>query len=244
MRKIYEKSELTFALLWIGIYCVVQSLSNPINELVGVENAASAVFCLILAVILFCFMKKNGLLCRYGLCQAAAPAGKFLDYIPLIVLATSNFWNGIKVNLPPTAMVFHILLMICVGFTEEVMFRGFLFRALAKENVKRAIVISSLTFGLGHLVNLTNGSGMALVENLFQVVGAIAYGFLFVMLFYRGGSLIPAIITHSAINISSAFANEIGLTVERRMGSMLIQLAIIAGYVFFLSRTLPKTRKE
>lgn len=244
MKKIYEKSELTFALMWIGIYCVVQSLSNPINEMLGMENAASALFCLIQGAVLFSFMKKNRLLRRYGLCKAAAPAGKFLYYIPLVILATSNFWNGVAVNLSPAPMFFYILLMLGVGFTEEVIFRGLLFHALRKDRVKSAIVISSLTFGLGHLMNLTNGSGMELAENLLQVVGATLYGFLFVMLFYRGGSLIPAILTHCAINISSAFVKETGLTPEKRIGFMVIQLAIIAGYVCFLSRTLPEPQKE
>ena len=27
MKKLYEKNELTFALVWIGVYCVLQSLA-------------------------------------------------------------------------------------------------------------------------------------------------------------------------------------------------------------------------
>ena len=50
--------------------------------------------------------------------------------------------------------------MLCVGFAEEVIFRGFLFRAMEKDNVKTAIIGSSVTFGLGHVLNLVNGSGM------------------------------------------------------------------------------------
>ena len=81
------------------------------------------------------------------------------------------------VNYSWLEMVCHIILMLCVGFIEEVIFRGFLFKAIAKDNVKTAIIISSVTFGVGHLVNLVNGSGMELVANLFQIVGAIAYWF-------------------------------------------------------------------
>ncbi len=53
-------------------------------------------------------------------------------------------------------MLCHICLMLCVGFIEEVIFRGLLFRAIAKDNVKTAIIISSITFGTGHLLNLIN----------------------------------------------------------------------------------------
>ena len=90
--------------------------------------------------------------------------------------------------------------MLCVGFVEEVIFRGFLFKAIARDNETLAIIISSVTFGLGHLLNLVNGSGAELVEDLFQVTGAIVIGFLFVILFDRGGSLLPCIITHAVIN--------------------------------------------
>ena len=160
----------------------------------------------------------------------------------MIILATSNLWNGIMVNYSWLEMVCHIILMLCVGFIEEVIFRGFLFKAIAKDNVKTAIIISSVTFGVGHLVNLVNGSGMELVANLFQIVGAIAFGFLFVILFYRGRSLLPCIVTHSMINILSAFANQASLNVEKRMISTLIEFAIILVYALILIKTLPKNR--
>ena len=240
MKKLYEKNELTFALVWIGIYCVLQSLANPLNNIIGIENAVSAVFCAVQAIVLFSFMQKNRLLDKYGLCKSSVSARQFLYYIPLIILATSNLWNGMMINYAWLEMVCHIILMLCVGFIEEVIFRGFLFKAIGKDNVKTAIIISSVTFGIGHLVNLVNGSGMALVANLFQIVGAISFGFLFVILFYRGRSLLPCIVTHSMINILSAFANQASLSVEKRMISTLIELAIILAYALFLIKTPPK----
>lgn len=242
MKKLYEKNELTFALVWIGIYCVLQSLANPLNEIIGIKSVVSAAFCVVQAIVLFSFMHKNRLLDKYGLCKTSVSARQFLYYVPLIILATSNLWNGIMVNYSWLEMVFHIILMLCVGFIEEVIFRGFLFKAIAKNNVKTAIIISSVTFGVGHLVNLVNGSGMELVANLFQIVGAIAFGFLFVILFYRGGSLLPCIVTHAMINILSAFANQANLSVEKRMIFTSIELAIILVYVLILIKTASKNR--
>ena len=43
MKKLYEKSEQTFAIIWIVIYCVLQSLANPLNEKTGIEYSVSAV---------------------------------------------------------------------------------------------------------------------------------------------------------------------------------------------------------
>ena len=233
MRKLYEKSELTFTIVWIVVYCVLQSLANPLNQKIGVEYSASAIFSILQSVILLVFLVKNNLLKRYGLCKSPISANRFLFYIPLIILATRNFWNGAAFNLNLTGTVCYIACMLCVGFLEEVIFRGLLFKAIAKDNVKTAIIISSVTFGLGHLLN---------VENLFQVTGAIAIGFLFVILYYRGGSLFPCIITHSAINITSVFANVVGLTIEKRIIFQLVLFAITIAYSFILTKTLPKNQ--
>ena len=74
MKKLYEKNELTFAIVWIVIYCALQSFANPLNELIGIEYAASAGFCILQAIILFAFIRKNGLQKRYGLCKSPVPA--------------------------------------------------------------------------------------------------------------------------------------------------------------------------
>ncbi|MCI8583176.1 MAG: CPBP family intramembrane metalloprotease [Dorea sp.] len=240
MRRLYEKNELTFALVWIVIYCVLQSFANPLNEKIGIEYSASAIFCILQSVILLVFIRKNNLLKWYGLCKSSVPARCFFYYVPLFALATGNLWNGVAVNYSLPGTVCRIVGMLCVGFTEEVIFRGFLFKAIAKDNPKSAIIISSVTFGMGHLVNLFNGSGMDLVSNLCQICFAIAVGFLLVTIFYRGGSLLPCIFTHSAINILSTFANEVGFTVEKQIIHVLIMIVLTVAYTLILMKTLPQ----
>lgn len=127
---------------------------------------------------------------------------------------------------------------------EEVIFRGFLFQALAKENIKTAVVVSSVTFGLGHILNLLNGSGMGLIANLCQIVGAVACGFLFVILFYRGGSLIPCIVAHSVNNAVSAFTNKAALTAENRLIFFAINFVLVMAYALILCRTLSKEKNR
>lgn len=144
------------------------------------------------------------------------------------------------VNFPLADTLCYIGYMLCVGFVEEVLFRGFLFKAIAKDNVKLAVIISSVTFGLGHLLHLVDGSNVELIANLCQVCGAIAVGFLFVIIFYRGGSLIPCILTHSAIDAVSAFGNETGLTGGKRILFSFSRLVIVVAYTLILTKTLPK----
>ena len=239
MKKLYEKNELTFAIVLIVVYCVLQSLANPLNKVIGIEYAASAVFCILQSIVLFAFIRKNNLMKKYGLCKSPVPAWRFLFYLPLIILASRNLWNGAAVNYRPTETVCRIVCMLCVGFLEEVIFRGLLFTAIAKDNVKSAIIISSLTFGIGHIINLFNGSGMDLVSNLCQIVFAIAVGFLLVTIFYRGGSLIPCVLVHSATNTLSTFANDANLTTEMHLIHLGILIVITVVYTLLLTRTLP-----
>ncbi len=239
MKKLYEKNELTFALVWIAVYCILQSLANPLNEIIGIGYAASAVFALLQTIVLFAFIRKNRLQTRYGLCRSSVPARRFLYYVPLLVLASGNLWNGAAVNYTLPETVCRVICMLCVGFLEEVIFRGFLFAAIAKNNVRSAVVISSVTFGIGHLINLFNGSGMELVHNLCQIVFAVAVGFLLVTIFYRGGSLLPCIAVHSAINTLGTFANDAGLTTQTRLVHAAALILLTVGYTLILTKTLP-----
>ena len=238
--RVHEKNELTFALLWIGIYCLVNSLANLVSSAIGIDSSVTAVVNILLTITICQWICKKGLLCYYGLCKSRVPAAKFLWYLPLVLFASTNLWLGFGRNLPAVDATCYILNMLCVGFLEEVIFRGFLFKALAKDNVKTAIIISSVTFGIGHILNLFNGSGMELVDNLCQMIGAIACGFLFVLIFHRGGSLWPCVIAHGVNNAVSVFANEAALTVQTQLTLSAAIMVIVIGYTLVLNRTLPQ----
>ena len=243
MKKLYEKNELAFAIVCIVVYCALQSLANPLNKAIGVAYAASAVFCVLQTVVLFTFIRKNNLQKRYGLCKSPVPSYRFLYYVPLLILASGNLWNGFAINYSPAEMACRIVCMLCVGFLEEVIFRGLLFKAIAKDNIKSAVAISSVTFGIGHIINLFNGSGMNLVNNLSQIVFAITVGFLLVTIFYRGGSLLPCIFVHAAINTLGTFANDMNLTTEMHLLHLAALIVITVAYTLILTRTLPKAQQ-
>lgn len=239
MKKLYEKNQLTFALVCIAVYCALQSLANPLNRAIGIEYAASAAFCTVQSAVLFTFIRRNGLQKRYGLCGPSVPARRFLYYVPLVILASGNLWNGAAVNYTPAETVCRIVCMLCVGFLEEVIFRGLLFSAIAEDNIRSAIIISSVAFGIGHIINLFNGSGMDLVNNLCQIVFAVTIGFLLVTIFDRGGSLLPCILVHAAINTLGTFSNAADLTAKMQLCHTAVLIAITVAYTLVLTKTLP-----
>ena len=189
----------------------------------------------VLSAGLFCFVRKHGLLRKYGLCRPQTESAGMLYYAPLILLLTANLWYGVGLNQPPLETVLYVLSMFCVGFLEELIFRGLLFQAMAKDGVRSAIVVSSVTFGIGHIVNLFNGSGAELLPNLLQVMYAVAVGFAFVMIFCRTKSLVPCIITHSVFNGLSAFAKVAAETMQRQVISGVLLAVIAGGYAWSLA---------
>ena len=238
MDELYRKNPESFALVWIGIYCLVQSLANGISAALRMPKAANAVLALIQSAYLLWWLRKNGLMGNFHLNKPTQSAKRMLFYVPLLLISTSNLWLGVQRNLAPAELAVHILLMLGVGFLEELIFRGFLFEALRQKSLKTAVIVSSLTFGAGHFLNLFNGSGMSLHAVLFQIVMAVLLGFLFVMLYLRSGSLIPCILSHQTINILSAFANRQASKTALLMGN-LIEAVLILLYLYVLVKAVP-----
>lgn len=238
MKKLYEKSEIWFAVAWIILYVVGSSTADSISAELGVEKSVTLLFQAVLFVTALGFITKNSLTGYYGLCKGRSPAKKFLYYIPLVIIASVNIWFGVRMNLSAGETACYVGSMLLVGFLEELIFRGFLFKAMSRDNVRTALIVSAVTFGIGHIVNLFNGSGADLVSNLCQVIYAVAIGFLFVTIFYRGGSLWPCIITHSILNSLSVFSNETAAV--RYLIPVAAALTLISlAYCLVLTKTLP-----
>ena len=62
MKKLYQKSELVFAIVWIVAYCVLLSVGDNLSESIGISKAVTFPISAVLSVILFVFIKKNGLM--------------------------------------------------------------------------------------------------------------------------------------------------------------------------------------
>lgn len=239
MKKLYEKSEIWFAVVWIIIYVIGSSIADSVSAELGVEKSATLLFQAFLFVLMLGFIGENSLTEYYGLCRGKYPAKKLLYYIPLALIASVNMWFGVRMNLSAGETACYVGSMLLVGFLEEIIFRGFLFKAMSRDNVRTALIVSAVTFGIGHIVNLFNGSGADLTSNLCQVIYAVAVGFLFVTMFYRGGSLWPCIITHSVLNSLSVFSNE--AAAERYLIPVSAALTLISlTYCLVLTKTLPR----
>lgn len=241
MTKLYKKSEITFAILWIVAYVVLSSLADQLSETLGVMKSVTAVLHIAMSLILFFWIRNNNLCEKYGFCKSAVPAKRFLYYLPLLIIASTPFWGGIKLQYGFPGALLYFISMCCVGFLEEVIFRGLLFRAMEKDGLRTAIIVSALTFGLGHIVNLFNGSGKDPVSSVVQIVFAVLVGFVLVLIFYHGKSLIPCILFHSANNAFKVFSAEGNLNPETEMVLNLVLIfVVLGGYSLYLIRAFSR----
>ena len=236
MRKLYEEKEVLFAVLWIVVYCLVLT---PLKGNFGLDSAAMLAALIIFTAGICLFVGKNHLTRKYGLSEWPKDMRKYFFFIPMWILATGNLWAGFALSYQGVSLVIAVLSMVLIGFVEEMIFRGFLFKAmLANGNKAAAIIVSSVTFGIGHLVNLF--AGQASFDTLMQVIFAVSWGFILTMVFYKSKSLIPCIIAHAMIDVFSVFGAE-----NRLVDQIYILATVIVSIVYciYLSR-LKETAAE
>ena len=206
MKNLYRKEPIWFAVLWIVIYVVGFSAADEISENIGIPKLITVILGLLLSVILVGFIHREGLADYYGLCNIKVKAANLAFFIPLILISSVNIWCGLRANLPVATAILSVISMCFVALLEEVIFRGLLFKAMCRDNVKVAVIVSSLTFGLGHIVNLLLGAPV--FETVLQLVYASAVGFCYTVVFLVGGSIVPCILSHDIVNSLSVFALE------------------------------------
>lgn len=195
MRKLFFKYETLCCISLIILY-IVSNMFISITSYSGViVNTLLSIF--LIGLIIYLDRVKY-----YGL-VLVKDSKKFLYFIPLLLIISANLWNGININNSLSEIICHIISMINIGFIEEIIFRGFLFKMMEKDDLKSAIIVSSITFGIGHIINLFTGGEF--LSTLMQVFYCISIGYLFVLIFHKSGSLIPCIMCHSIFNALSIF---------------------------------------
>ena len=229
MRKLYEKKEILFAVLWIVAYCVIL---GTIRGNFGDDSIYMFIALLVFTAGIIAFVKANHLEEKYGLVGWPKDLKKYLFFMPMWILATGNVWDGFAPSYQDTSLVIAALSMILVGFVEEMIFRGFLFKAMMEgDKTIAAIIVSAVTFGVGHIVNLF--TGQASFETVMQIIFAISWGFILTMVCYKGGSIIPCIIAHSMIDVLSLFGADNELIDWIYIGATIV---VAIAYCLYLSR--------
>ena len=223
METLFKKHETLFTIALIVIYVVTNSYLMQNYDTTSIQSVVVNTILSILLIVLIILLKRVKF---YGITKPNSYK-KFLYFIPLFIISLFNLRRGIHINNPTNEIIFHILTMLNIGFLEEILFRGFLFKMMEKDNVRSAIIVSSITFGVGHIVNLLNGAD--LIPTLLQVCYAIAIGYMLVMVFYKSKSIIPCVIFHVVFNSLTIFA-----TGESNIISSVILIVMCLAYALYI----------
>lgn len=149
--------------------------------------------------------------------------------VPVVLVALA----GIRVT-PVQALAYGVL-SLCVGFNEEIWFRGLLLATLRRLGTRTAIIGGSAVFGALHLTNFFAGRPPLYLG--LQFAFACLVGLVLAELVAITGSLWIGIIWHFVYD-SAAFSTGDELTTITLVG-VGITTAVLAAYAVWLWRWLP-----
>jgi len=132
MKKFLEKNELFLSLSLIILYVVINSYCMQSFGLYSYKSSIINTVFSIFLIILMIILKRTS---YYGITKVTN-LKEYLYFIPLLLIISVNLWNGINISNKINEIVFYIITMLNIGFIEEIIFRGFLFKMMAKIMLK------------------------------------------------------------------------------------------------------------
>ncbi len=230
------KKELKFSIMWIFIYLISLIISNILSNLIfKIPNIFNAIFEIIFPIIIIFVLRKKGKLSYYGINNPKNLKCKNLLYfIPMILIIMVNLLFGIEIKYSLSQTILIIISMLGVGFSEEILFRSFLIKAIMNQNRYLAIIIPSIIFGGIHILNFIGGVDINLI--FLQIIYATAFGFMCSIFFYKTNNIIPCMICHSLTNVTNIFLpNNLSLEMQYLTCILFIILSLI--YSIYLLKT-------
>lgn len=171
-------------------------------------------------------------------------AGMFASsFVPLVVvvpglaLAATGSGSVFASELTAPIVLGFVTFAVLVGVAEELWFRGLIMDTLNPvEHPWRAILVSSVLFGLPHVLASADGITTATALNAAAVTLAVAVPFACVRIVHR--SIMPLILWHAVID-TWAFLHTAGVTAEgdpktsEALAALLIPALLAIGYLLW-----------
>ena len=197
--------------LWISLYGLVYIVAEKL--------AVTSVAMLAYTGALLFWLYKTDRLQEIGLKKISFDKKLLFWFIPIVILPILNLLaaNGMDLNAS------WILLMMSVAVVEEIFFRGFLLHMLLKMGIFYGLIFTNIIFSAFHLVNVTRIAELKYV--IIQMIYAFIVGIYYSVLVVKFQSLLPCILSHFLINITSG-GNSMNLYIDPGTGSMLFTVLI------------------
>lgn len=122
--------------------------------------------------------------------------------IGLAIVELIPFATGFSRKLNFRIVAALILFMIAVGFFEEIIYRGLILQYLNKGNTKKAIALSAVLFGIGHIANVLGGADLR--STIGQIIFAVLFGIVCAEIVILTKSIMIGVVWHILHNIISS----------------------------------------
>jgi membrane protease YdiL (CAAX protease family) len=208
MRRFFQKNTIVFL---IGIFLLIAVLWILFSYLLNpIQGQWVAVVILLAGIWLFSYLKKLGFKKKNilkGLKYTAIVLIGSLYSLTLSIIYPKQYELYIPGIYRIVSIVFQ---MLGIAFFEEILFRGILLNTIIykfgnkKNGIYYAIIISSLLFGLSHLLNLINSPNIV-TGTISQVIYSTIIGFIYSTVYIRYKNIFSIIIIHALFNIISIF---------------------------------------
>ena len=234
-----------------GLAILSYVLAGPLSVLFGggararhLAEALSRCLATIPVIVLLWHLEAAGL-ARLGGWRSWVLVLLPLAYLALVALYV--YAGGLRAEVPDRGLAGAVTLnMLAVGLFEEAVFRGVVLQALLTGwgrsgwGVAGSLILSSLLFGVLHMLNLLAGKGIgeALEQGLSAIVAGLCYGVLVVW----AGSIWPAVALHGAVN-AAVNVRVASMANYREPAGANVRMALLTlpalGYVLVLLWALP-----
>lgn len=156
--------------------------------------------------------------------------------LPALLISINNFpiiayLNGRAYLTEPNYRVLLFFIeCLSVGFFEEIIFRGILLSFLMqkfidmKNGIWMSIIISSLIFGIFHMINVFTGASMSIT--IVQMGYSFLMGMLWAVMYLRTGNLWLTMLLHATYNFFGQVMFYLG-TVQGRFDIVTVWMTVI-----------------
>lgn len=116
-------------------------------------------------------------------------------YLTVFVIVL-NFATGNIASQAGDLVMWALVGTVCVGISEELMFRGYLLQGARASGFAepKVALVTSIVFGITHGINILSGEAVGAV--LVQVLNAVAFGLVLYFIFRHKGALVLLMVLH------------------------------------------------
>lgn len=230
------------AMLVLLLFFFAQGAIVVIGEIEGISSIlirGGVIWGLVALTLAYYIIRYKGI-SKLGFRSAEKGAAKRMLYFsPLLLIALSPFAAGINFNSGAALILANLFLTLGIGMAEEIFFRGIICGAWLGRGVGKAMMISSLLFGLSHILNIAGGAELG--ETVLQICFAQVYGMVFALIFAESASLLPCVLLHALHDFCAFISGEGSAQFEIILGA--VQFIVLLVYFLYLFRITARKRE-